>query len=171
MDFGKILDIWDKKQEKKTSQKIHPPQEERKNPAGQPVNPINAWLRINGIHDKDREEDNHISPGERRRRLLAKHPDAELDLHGLTVEEAWSSLENFFNQSYRRGFTKVLLIHGKGNHSDGEGVLRGLVKRFIENCPFAGESGHGAAKVGGTGSTWVVIKNPAAKKELRSEIS
>ncbi|MCL2093932.1 MAG: Smr/MutS family protein [Treponema sp.] len=69
-------------------------------------------------------------------------------------------MDSFFTQSHARGFEKILIIHGKGNHLKGgqEGVLRDLCRRFIESCSFAGESGYSSAKEGGTGSTWVLLK-------------
>ncbi|MDR1238533.1 MAG: Smr/MutS family protein [Treponema sp.] len=98
------------------------------------------------------------SGAERRRRLLAKRADAVIDLHGLIRDEAWSSLEKFFNDGKRRGFEKLLIIHGKGNHSPGEAVLSRTAREFIEQCPFAGESGCGNAASGGSGVTWVILK-------------
>jgi len=32
------------------------------------------------------------------------------------------------------------------------------VRKFIEACPDAGESGYSAAAAGGSGATWVLIK-------------
>jgi DNA-nicking Smr family endonuclease len=95
---------------------------------------------------------------ERRRRLLSKRADAVIDLHGLTRDEAWSALEAFFHQGKQRGFEKLLIIHGKGNHSAGEAVLSRTTRDFIERCPFAGESGCGNAASGGSGATWVFLK-------------
>ena len=102
--------------------------------------------------------------GERRSRLLRKSPDDSIDLHGLTRDEAWSALETFFENSRRKGCEKVLIVHGKGSHQvngsfhQGEGALRELSRRFIEACSFAGESGHCSAKEGGSGATWVILK-------------
>ena len=93
-----------------------------------------------------------------RRRLILKKPDASIDLHGLTQDEAWDKLDDFFRISRSRGHEKILLIHGKGNHSKNEGVLRELCRRYIEHCPFAGESGHNSASKGGSGATWVLLK-------------
>jgi len=94
-----------------------------------------------------------------RRRLLNKKPDAILDLHGLTQEEAWDKLEIFFRKSRAGGCEKVLLIHGKGNHSKNEGVLKDLCRKYIEYCHFAGASGRNSASGGGSGATWVLLKN------------
>ncbi|MDR3276001.1 MAG: Smr/MutS family protein [Treponema sp.] len=120
---------------------------------------MSAWLRANDIPDKDAVvEDSLEAAAERRRRLRAKRPDATLDLHGMTRDEAWIALETFFEDSQRWGLEKLLLVHGKGNHSEGEAVLKQAVQQFIENCPAAGESGQGNAALGGQGATWVILK-------------
>ena len=116
-------------------------------------------------HDKDLFQSNaQSSAGERRARLLRKKPDATIDLHGLKQDEAWTALENFFENSKRNGFEKVLVIHGKGNHagfSGSEGVLKNLSRQFIEWCSFAGENGYSSNRDGGSGATWVILKTNA----------
>ena len=132
MDFGSILDKW----EKKTAGADAPQQS-----AGRDM-----------VQDRE--------AGERRYRLLRRKPEASIDLHGLKRDEAVSALGDFFENSRREGYEKLLIIHGKGNHSGSgeEGVLRDLARRFIETCPYAGESGHSSARDGGTGATWVILK-------------
>jgi DNA-nicking Smr family endonuclease len=125
---------------------------------------MDKWLDDNGVQDKDGEEKNkHTSAQEKRRRLKNKKPDAELDIHGKTSDEAWLVLGTFFDDAREKGHEKVLIIHGKGNHSSGEAVLKRVVMDFIERCPFAGESGRGKAAAGGEGATWVLLKE--MKKE------
>jgi len=130
MDFGQILDQWDK--------------------------------HSGPVYDKDAElMVRSESSASRRRRLLRKSPDASIDLHGLTRDEAWNSLDAFFNDANNKGLEKLLIIHGKGNHtvSDGQdSVLKKTVRDFIERCPFAGENGNSSGPSGGTGSTWVLLK-------------
>ena len=131
MDFGAILDKWEKK------------------------TPLNA------VYYKEIEESGEKDVlGERRRRLIRKKPDAYIDLHGLTSDEAWRALEIFFEDSRNKGHEKVQIIHGKGNHLSGgsEGALKFLSRRFIENCSIAGESGQNPARDGGSGATWVILK-------------
>lgn len=155
MDFGDILDAWDRQ----TSQ-AGKKREKGIGENGAVVNAMTAWLRVNGVYDKDaesREEEDRRS-AERRRRLKVKKPDAVLDLHGHTQDEAWTAMETFFEESRRQELEKVLLIHGKGNHSEKEAVLKRLVLRFIEKCPYAGESGQPNAEFGGSGATWVLLK-------------
>jgi len=145
VNFGDILDKWEKSAPK------------------------------NASYDKEafgRREENvygGVVAGERRSRLRRKPPDDSIDLHGLTRDEAWSALETFFEASRRKGCEKVLIIHGKGNHLSGglspgegtrqsEGALRDLSRSFIEACSFAGESGYSSAREGGSGATWVILK-------------
>jgi DNA-nicking Smr family endonuclease len=158
MDFGDILDAWDKQTAragKKRGKITNDGKEEQ-----QSVDPITAWLRVNGVYDKDAEslEAGEQRPAVRRRRLRMKRPEATLDLHCLTWDEAWAAMEAFFKESRRRELEKVLLIHGKGNHSQGDAVLKRAVIQFIEKHPYAGESGQAAAELGGSGATWVLLK-------------
>jgi DNA-nicking Smr family endonuclease len=67
--------------------------------------------------------------------------------------------------SQAQGFEKLLIVHGKGNHSGSDAVLPRLVRTFIEKCPFAGESGYGSASAGGTGVTWVLLKDRRKPRE------
>jgi DNA-nicking Smr family endonuclease len=167
MDFGDILDKWEKQQSgggaKKSAQsRTGAGSETAASGAEARVNPIEAWLRVNGVSDKDAEtQEDRQSAAERRRRLRAKKSDAVLDIHGLTTDEAWEALERFFESAAKDGLVKILVIHGKGNHSKGDAVLGGTVRRFIERCPIAGESGHEKAVNGGSGATWVLLKNPS----------
>ena len=145
---------------------------------------LSKWEKRNtGTIDMDavsgREEAGTLLRGERRSRLLRKKPDDFIDLHGLTRSEAWTTLESFFENSRSKGCEKLLIIHGKGNHRNtvplsgappngdlhlGEAALRDLSRRFIESCSFAGESGYSSAKDGGSGATWVILKEQTTKQ-------
>ena len=58
--------------------------------------------------------------------------DYELDLHGLTREEATQALESFVKGAYRRGQQAVLVITGRGNHSADEPVLKKSVETWLK---------------------------------------
>lgn len=86
--------------------------------------------------------------------------EAKLDLHGFTKEEASVQLYNFIERCRTRGFRKVLIVHGKGIHTKGgDAVLPELVRNFIERNKHLGMSGHPDQKDGGSGATWVIIKD------------
>ncbi|MFA6508695.1 MAG: Smr/MutS family protein [Treponemataceae bacterium] len=187
MDFGDILDDWDKKTAKPVGKKrikeaereasvsaaaialaeeaetktVKPSAVKKEPPR---VDPLTAWLRTNPIPNKDadpRVNGSSISGAdhaERRRRLHAKAPDASIDLHGLTRDEAWARLSAFFADAKGRRLEKIRIVHGKGNHSEGEAVLKKTTREFIERCPFAGESGSSDNRSGGSGATWVILK-------------
>ena len=163
MDFGDILDQWDRQTGRSAGEKSpSPPGAQDRGLTRQRADILSAWLRVNDVFDKDAELSGSSAlskPGERRRRLRAKKPDATLDLHGKTRDEAWRFMDEFFRLSRRQGLEKVLIIHGKGNHSGGEAALKRVVRDYIERCAFAGESGQAAAAEGGSGATWVLLKN------------
>ena len=140
MDFGDILKKW-----------------ERGTGASQSKD-IDLWLQKNKVPDKDAVAGRTPVRGKNRQRLLRIEPDGVLDIHGLTSEKAWISLEHFFSNAKENGFEKLRIVHGKGNHSNGDAVLTGVVRKYIEKCPFAGESGSEKAINGGSGATWVFLK-------------
>lgn len=173
MNFGDVLDDWDRRTAKPAGKKaIRAAEREAETLASavspvpakpvaseRRVDPLTAWLRTNPTHDKDAalEEEQGSAPAERRR-LRSKLPDASIDLHGLTRDEAWARLSAFFADAKRRGLEKIRIVHGKGNHSEGEAVLKRTTREFIERCPFAGESGTADSRSGGSGATWVILK-------------
>lgn len=167
MDFGDILNQWDETTAKPYGKKRIKDEvrieAEKPRPATEAprANPIDVWLRRNGIEDKDSRLDETgepETPAARRRRLHGMKCEATIDLHGLTREEGWARLESFFADCIRRKLSKVLIIHGKGTHSEDDPVLKRMVRLFLEQNPHAGESGHPDHAEGGSGSTWVLLK-------------
>jgi hypothetical protein len=97
------------------------------------------------------------------RELEALPVDAALDLHGLRAAEAEARLEAFLRESAASGLRKVLVVHGKGNHSPEEPVLRAVVRRVLERSVQAGRSGAAPKSQGGSGATWVLLRPPAPR--------
>ncbi len=64
---------------------------------------------------------------------LSPRIDATLDLHLKTRHEASLLIRDFFLQSSRVGDRLVLLITGKGHHSEKKGVLREFVRQWLKN--------------------------------------
>ena len=65
-----------------------------------------------------------------------------IDLHGYTLEEANRSIENFIFKSYEDGINKLIVVTGKGLHSQNEkdpyvsknlSILKYSVPEFISN--------------------------------------
>ena len=185
MDFGDILEQWDNQQKaaaKKqkdsgknqvSHKKANAPTPEEKaamemkkgfdfvEERNKKINPMELWLRRYGTVDKDRlnEESEEASKMESRNYLKSMRPEARIDLHGLTRDEAWAKLESFVNDCLRRGIKKIEIVHGKGIHSHGtDPVLGAMVRTFIEQNKHLGVSGHNDRNHGGSGATWVLLK-------------
>jgi DNA-nicking Smr family endonuclease len=61
-----------------------------------------------------------------------------VDLHGLTRDEARSTLESFLQRSRQAGKRCVLVVHGRGLHSkDQMPVLKEALKRWMSTARFA----------------------------------
>lgn len=93
--------------------------------------------------------------------------DLQLDLHGLTKDEALENLDRFVKGAYNRGQKGVLVITGKGNNSAGEPVLKVAVANWLR------ESGKGMVAefvqapndMGGSGAFVVFLKEKKVEPE------
>jgi len=102
------------------------------------------------------------APGNRLRQVRRGgiRVDLQLDLHGLTRDEALENLDRFVKGAYNRGQKGVLVITGKGNNSPGEPVLKVAVANWLR------ESGKGMVAefvqapndMGGSGAFVVFLK-------------
>ena len=63
-----------------------------------------------------------------------------LDLHGYTLDEANKTIENFINKAYLENVNKLIVVTGKGIHSENEkdpyvskdlGILKYSIPEFI----------------------------------------
>ena len=184
MDMNDIMNQWDKIQKDKikkqkesghnqvSHKKANAPTKEEKELAkskiqnfdeenNKQINPMEAWLRRYGTIDKDKiqeEADERLKETDRNY-LREMKPEARIDLHGLHQDEAEARLNTFVTDCQRRGIRKIMIVHGKGIHSNGsDPVLGELVRKFIERDKRLGASGHPDRTQGGSGATWVIIK-------------
>tara|TARA_B100001057_G_scaffold472006_1_gene534859 strand:+ start:344 stop:754 length:411 start_codon:yes stop_codon:yes gene_type:complete len=101
------------------------------------------------ISDKDKKDwENFLSSNEKlpnkdfklekKKSLKTKH----IDLHGFTLEQANKTIEKFVNDSYQNGVSKIIVVTGKGLHSNVErdpyvskeqSILKHSVPEFIKN--------------------------------------
>jgi DNA-nicking Smr family endonuclease len=114
-----------------------------------------------GAHVEGRRIDMPVSALRRLRRGLLPI-DARIDLHGMTVAEAGPRLGAFLRTMRARGERCILVVHGKGQHSQGGvAVLRGEVSAWLSQGP---SSAHVAAfttarvEDGGEGAMYVLLR-------------
>ncbi|MDD2319854.1 MAG: Smr/MutS family protein [Geobacteraceae bacterium] len=86
--------------------------------------------------------------------------DLELDLHGLTRDEALTSLSRFVTGAYNRGQKAILVITGKGNNSPAEPVLQGAVASWLRETgkKMVAEFAPAPRQMGGSGAFVVFLK-------------
>jgi DNA mismatch repair protein MutS2 len=78
-------------------------------------------------------------------------PD-ELDLHGLTVDEAIPLVDGFLEKAFRAHKLRVWVIHGKGT-----GTLRRAVRQHLTKHPLVRSCATADGNRGGIGATQVDI--------------
>ncbi len=91
---------------------------------------------------------------------------AELDLHGMTVAEAQSSLSQFIHGSRRKNIRCVRIIHGKGHGSGNQGPrLKPMVNQWLQQRK-SGIRAFCSARPedGGTGAVYVLLKSLSPMK-------
>ena len=93
-------------------------------------------------------------------------PQASLDLHGMTSEEADKALRSFVEEALSSGLEKIAIIHGKGLHSDGGvGVLRDVTLSVLDEMGACREVSMAKPACGGAGVTWAILKRTDGKRE------
>ncbi len=92
-------------------------------------------------------------------------PDDTIDLHGLTASSARDELQMFLYSALKRNLFCVKIIHGQGNSSKNDPVIRGLIDRWlrlqIDVLAFANPP----QRYGGRGVTLCILRaqNPFEK--------
>lgn len=88
--------------------------------------------------------------------------DYELDLHGLTKDEALDALESFVKGAYRRGQQAALVITGRGNHSADEPVLKKAVEKWLQGdgSAMVAELLTAPREMGGEGAVVIFLRKP-----------
>ncbi len=87
--------------------------------------------------------------------------DARLDLHGLSAGDARERLVKFLEEKRARGEKCVLVIHGKGEHSEGQPVLRGEIAAWLSQGrarSFVAAFATATEADGGEGAVYVALR-------------
>ena len=94
-----------------------------------------------------------------------------LDLHGKTLDEANRIIENFIKKSYEDKVHKLIIVTGKGLHSNNEkdpyvskdlGILKYSVPEFLKNnselMKIISEIKDASINDGGSGAFYIFLK-------------
>ena len=143
------------------------------------------WLLVNTLNwvnskisDKDKEEwEKFLSKNEKltdkdnleNKKVRGKIKS--LDLHGFTLEDANRTVENFIRNAFEENISKLIIVTGKGLHSNNEkdpyvskelGILKYSIPEFINNhselMSMIYDIKDAKIKDGGTGALYVYLK-------------
>ena len=94
-----------------------------------------------------------------------------IDLHGFTLDEANKTIENFINKAFSENINKLIIVTGKGLHSENEkdpyvskdlGILKYSVPEFISNnaslMSMINEITDAKIEDGGAGAFYIYLK-------------
>ncbi len=132
----------------------------------------------NKISDKDKKDWNSFLLGKEKlsdkEKILKKKKflkTTSIDLHGFTLEEANKTVKNFILESYKKSIGKLIVVTGKGLHSQNYedpyisrnlGILKYSVPEFIENnkdlMEIIYEMQDAKIEDGGSGAFYILLK-------------
>lgn len=147
MDFGNILDQWDKQKKSKNRKKQNDFNEI-----------LDEYLPDDEIIQQKKLDENTPQDFLTISEINKMKIEQSCDLHGLTLAEATQKTNQFIYKCHKLGCKKILLIHGKGNHSVADPVLQKNIRQFIQQHELAGRWGIADKKNGGNGATWVLLR-------------
>ena len=141
----------------------------------------------NSISKKDKKDwENFLSSNERlyikdnksknRKRFKTKN----IDLHGFSLEEANETIEQLINESYDKEISKIIVVTGKGIHSNVDkdpyiskdfGILKYSVPEFIKNnselMKKIIEIKNAEINDGGDGAFYIFLKKKKLQNKFR----
>ena len=84
---------------------------------------------------------------------------AELDLHGMNTHQANDVLDEFLSEGMQYDLSCVLIIHGKGYHSENrKGILKPYTIDWLKNSPNIRAFCSALPQDGGTGAVYVLLR-------------
>ena len=132
----------------------------------------------NDISEKDKKDwENFISSDEKlpnKDKKISSHKiykTKSIDLHGYSIEHANKTIEEFIQKSFREKINKLIIVTGKGLHSQNENdpyvskdlsILKYSVPEFIENnknlMNIINEIKDASIEDGGSGAFYIYLK-------------
>ncbi len=87
--------------------------------------------------------------------------EAQIDLHGLTAEQAGDYLDKFLQECHDNQTRVALMVHGKGYRSKGgQPIIKTQLNRWLRECPQVLAFHSAQPRDGGSGAVYVLLKKP-----------
>jgi DNA-nicking Smr family endonuclease len=92
-------------------------------------------------------------------------PQRSCDLHGKRPgrDDIAALVNEFLDECVFKGLKKVEIVVGKGNHSDGEPIVPGIVEAALKASAVVSEYSTAPAAKGGSGSFWIILGKRSPK--------
>lgn len=84
--------------------------------------------------------------------------EAKLDLHGMSIEEARTAINHFLQHCLHERMRVVLIIHGKGHHSQAP-ILKNRLNHWLRELNVVLAFCSASSLHGSRGATYVLLKN------------
>ena len=130
------------------------------------------------ISEKDKQDwENFLSKKEKLQnkdinlKKIYRQKVRSIDLHGYTLDQANQKISDFISQSYIAGINKLIVVTGKGLHSENEknpyvskdlSILKHSVPKYIKNnknlMNKIYEFGEAKIEDGGSGAFYIYLK-------------
>lgn len=114
------------------------------------VGALRAEVEVDDLAEPD--EQDHPKPAGPVR-FDAKAVPQEIDVRGMTAEDAWESVDKYVEDAALYGLPFVRVIHGKGR-----GILAARIKEMLASHPRVKSHRFGEPAEGGTGATIIVLE-------------
>ncbi len=88
-----------------------------------------------------------------------------LDLHGMYADEARQAIHDFLRESFDNGYRCIIIIHGKGNATQGGhgpygnlGLLKASLPGWLDSNPYVMAFHTAVPKDGGLGACYIYLR-------------
>ena len=132
----------------------------------------------NDISDKDKKawlefinSDEKLPNKELKYNIKKSFKTKSIDLHGFSLDDANKTIEKFIHQSYSNNINKLIVVTGKGLHSNNDkdpyvskdlGILKYSVPEFITNnaslMSMINDITDAKIEDGGSGAFYILLK-------------
>ena len=85
--------------------------------------------------------------------------EAQVDLHGMTVEQARSTVLEFVRDCYQHEVRIALITHGKGEGRTQPAILKSCINSWLPQLPEILAFHSAQSRHGGLGATYVLIRS------------
>jgi DNA mismatch repair protein MutS2 len=115
---------------------------------------LKSKIRLSRLQKIGKASTGAVKPGKTNIEIYKKREkfSSELDVRGLRAAQALSAVTDFIDEGLLLGITNLRILHGKG-----DGILRSVIRRYLEEDPSVMSFNDEHVERGGAGVTLVTL--------------